>query len=139
MPRGYLLYKGPVEPLRALLGVIDLPLQAGKQVRFGRTQDKNDIVLYHDQLPQQSKTAISRSHAVITCLADGDDGDGDNRAAQYAVVDIGSTNGTFVNGVKLAAQKSKDLKEGDEIVFGGNSGIDAGASPEQYTKDGKGA
>ena len=34
------------------------------------------------------------------------------------VVDVESTNGTFVNGERLAPRESRELKEGDELRFG---------------------
>jgi hypothetical protein len=47
---------------------------------------------------------VSRNHAEIRPQGDG-----------YVVVDLGSTNGTRVNGVKVTQH---ELRDGDEVVFG---------------------
>ena len=47
---------------------------------------------------------VSRSHAEIR-----------PRASGYVVVDLGSTNGTKVNGARVSEQ---ELVDGDEITFG---------------------
>jgi len=57
----------------------------------------NDLVL--------DDTTVSRRHASITCTAGG-----------FELADLGSTNGTFVNGGRL--RKPTALKPGDEIKFG---------------------
>lgn len=51
-------------------------------------------------------TKVSRIHAVIEATSDGHD---------YSIIDMGSTEGTFVNGEKVSKEK---LKEGDEIRLG---------------------
>jgi len=50
---------------------------------------------------------VSGSHAVIIAAEDG-----------LRVTDLGSTNGTLVNGDKLAPDQPVDLHSGDEVVFG---------------------
>jgi hypothetical protein len=55
---------------------------------------------------------ISRQHARIVRLAVG----------VYELVDLGSQNGTFVNGRQLGLTPHP-LKDGDEIVFGGVAGF----------------
>jgi pSer/pThr/pTyr-binding forkhead associated (FHA) protein len=50
---------------------------------------------------------VSGAHAEIT------DDEG-----WFGIVDLGSTNGTIVNGVKLEPQMPLELNDGDEIVFG---------------------
>lgn len=49
---------------------------------------------------------VSRIHAVIEATADGQD---------YAVIDMGSTEGTVLNGTRISKEK---LKDGDEIRLG---------------------
>lgn len=63
----------------------------------GRAED-NDIVVA-EGLP-------SRKHAVISCSAEG-----------VTLEDLGSSNGTFVNGERLEAARSVPLKAGDVIRF----------------------
>ena len=62
---------------------------------------------------------VSRIHAVIEATTDG---------AGYSVIDMGSADGTFVNGDKVSKQR---LADGDEIVVGDSRivvGLGAGAS-----------
>lgn len=49
---------------------------------------------------------VSRIHAVIEAASDG---------AEYSIIDMGSTEGTFVNGEKVSKEK---LRDGDEIRLG---------------------
>lgn len=52
---------------------------------------------------------VSRSHAVIRF-------DKDNQ--RLIIIDVGSTNGTFVNGVKLPRDMESTLSDGDELKLG---------------------
>ncbi len=70
------------------------------KVRIGRKPDRNDIAFPDDGF-------ISAAHAVL-------DVDLDYIKAQ----DIGSTNGTLLNGEKMAAQEWRELKPGDELTVG---------------------
>lgn len=80
-------------------GETEYPLPFGK-VRIGRKPDRNDIAFPDDGF-------ISAAHAVL-------DVDLDYLKAQ----DIGSTNGTLLNGEKLAANDWRDMKAGDEFTVG---------------------
>jgi hypothetical protein len=73
----------------------EYPLKMERQVIIGRSSDL-DMVLVEDM--------VSRKHAKIT-LASG----------KITIEDLGSTNGTFVNGEKV---KQARLKEGDRILIG---------------------
>lgn len=68
-------------------------------VTVGR-KPENTIVLTGDSY-------VSGSHAKIVYEGDG-----------FQVVDVGSTNGTRLNGRKLAPDAPEPLSDGDEIVFG---------------------
>jgi pSer/pThr/pTyr-binding forkhead associated (FHA) protein len=72
------------------------PLE-GTRVRIGRSEE-NDVVLRDDRL-------VSQLHAVIECYG-----------SSYALRDLGSSNGTYVNGHTLAGEKV--LRPGDEIRLG---------------------
>jgi pSer/pThr/pTyr-binding forkhead associated (FHA) protein len=74
----------------------DFPLQA-KEIVIGRSAEV-DMVLVEDM--------VSRKHAKITVAPD-----------KVTLQDLGSTNGTFVNGEKI---KQATLKEGDRILVGSN-------------------
>ncbi len=73
----------------------EFPLKGDKQLIIGRSSEL-DIVLVEDM--------VSRKHAKIT-LSGG----------KITIEDLGSTNGTFVNGEKV---KSSRIKEGDRILVG---------------------
>ena len=72
------------------------PLKPNKQVVVGRSSDL-DMVLVEDM--------VSRKHAKIT-----------SQDGKVLIEDLGSTNGTFVNGEKIA--RPTRLKEGDRILIG---------------------
>jgi pSer/pThr/pTyr-binding forkhead associated (FHA) protein len=74
----------------------EFPLKADKQIVIGRSSEL-DMVLVEDM--------VSRKHARITV----------NGSGQISIEDLGSTNGTFVNGEKV---KQSTLKEGDRILIG---------------------
>ena len=73
----------------------EFPVVAEKQILVGRSSDL-DMVLVEDM--------VSRKHAKIAMQAD-----------QIWIEDLGSTNGTFVNGEKI---KRARLKEGDRVLIG---------------------
>jgi Domain of unknown function (DUF4388)/FHA domain len=73
----------------------EYPLQDARDLVIGRSSDL-DMVLIEDM--------VSRKHARIS-LQDG----------AISIADLGSTNGTFVNGEKVSTAR---LKEGDRILIG---------------------
>jgi hypothetical protein len=73
----------------------EFPIVADKQILIGRSSDL-DMVLVEDM--------VSRKHAKIT-----------TQGEQIWIEDLGSTNGTFVNGEKI---KRARLKEGDRVLIG---------------------
>jgi pSer/pThr/pTyr-binding forkhead associated (FHA) protein len=73
----------------------EFPLLSDKEIVVGRSSDL-DMVLVEDM--------VSRKHAKIA-----------THAGQLVIQDLGSTNGTFVNGEKI---KKTRLKEGDRILIG---------------------
>jgi pSer/pThr/pTyr-binding forkhead associated (FHA) protein len=70
-----------------------------KKFVIGRDEDC-DIALVQDSL-------ASRRHAMI-----------EFSQGEYAIKDLGSTNGTFVNGRPLAKGEKRPLEAGDVIVIG---------------------
>src|SRR3982751_6116548 len=72
-------------------------------VTFGRSTD-NDVSFAED-------TNVSRFHAEI-----------ENRHGDYFLIDLGSSNGTSVNGSKVNGEIR--LKAGDKILFGGSSAVE---------------
>src|SRR5438477_3975914 len=73
----------------------EFPLRMDREIVIGRSSDL-DMVLVEDM--------VSRKHAKIASVA-----------GQVTIQDLGSTNGTFVNGEKI---KKVRLKEGDRILIG---------------------
>jgi hypothetical protein len=73
----------------------EFPLRVDREIVVGRSSDL-DMVLVEDM--------VSRKHAKISATGD-----------QIVIQDLGSTNGTFVNGEKI---KKARLKEGDRILIG---------------------
>ncbi|PIE19881.1 MAG: hypothetical protein CSA65_00720 [Proteobacteria bacterium] len=73
----------------------EFPLKANRELIIGRSSEL-DMVLVEDM--------VSRKHAKISTLND-----------QVIIQDLGSTNGTFVNGEKI---KRVRLREGDRILIG---------------------
>lgn len=73
----------------------EFPLKGNRELIIGRSSDL-DMVLVEDM--------VSRKHAKISTLND-----------QVIIQDLGSTNGTFVNGEKI---KRVRLREGDRILIG---------------------
>lgn len=73
----------------------EFPLRTNREINVGRSSDL-DLVLVEDM--------VSRKHAKFVT---GDE--------TISVQDMGSTNGTFVNGEKI---RKADLKDGDRILIG---------------------
>jgi len=73
----------------------EYPLEAGREVIVGRASN-TDMVLMEDM--------VSRKHAKVTLQGD-----------EVVIQDLGSTNGTFVNGEKV---KRARLKDGDRVLIG---------------------
>src|SRR5262245_61549445 len=73
----------------------EFPLPNNKEIVVGRSSEL-DMVLVEDM--------VSRRHAKLTVTGD-----------QIFIQDLGSTNGTFVNGEKI---KRARLNEGDRILIG---------------------
>lgn len=73
----------------------EFPLRPDRDVRIGRQSDL-EMVLIEDM--------VSRRHAKIS-----------TRGGEIVIEDLGSTNGTFVNGQKV---QSATIKEGDRVLVG---------------------
>src|SRR5207247_727310 len=73
----------------------EFPLEEGKEIVIGRSSDL-DMVLVEEM--------VSRRHARIRMFG-----------GVISIEDLGSTNGTFVNGEKIMKAQ---LKEGDRVLIG---------------------
>jgi len=90
----------------------EFPLKPNKQVIIGRSSEL-DMVLVEDM--------VSRKHARISW-----------QGGKLTIEDLGSTNGTFVNGEKV---KQARIKEGDRILIGTSilKLVKQGAGAEEMT------
>ncbi|MBQ6903937.1 MAG: FHA domain-containing protein, partial [Lachnospiraceae bacterium] len=52
--------------------------------------------------------SVSRIHAHIS----------KNESGQVCIRDLNSTNGTFLNGIRLVPNETVSIREGDEVCFG---------------------
>ena len=79
-------------------GSLRFPITQGVN-RIGRREADNDIAI--------PDAYCSGRHAEVLA----EDG-------KFIVTDVGSTNGTLVNGEKLQANEPRDVQESDEVTFG---------------------
>lgn len=85
-----------------------LPLSARNEFTLGRISEGQPIMPDIDLSPYQAYAAgVSRLHAVIK--RDG---------KRIAFIDLGSANGTFINGKRLAPNAEQILNHGDIIALG---------------------
>lgn len=75
-------------------------------IRIGRRDPRQNHFPELD-LAEHDKGIASRNHAIIKR-------NGDN----YTITDLGSTNGTFLNGKRIAANAPQPLRTGDKIKIG---------------------
>jgi FHA domain len=71
----------------------------GRRMNVGRVSD-NDLHLNH--------ASVSKVHAAVVL----------NREGTLLVADTGSTNGTFINGRRIAYGEARQLVDGDVVSFG---------------------
>lgn len=95
-----------IQTSRSRTGVLVFPIVPDKgsptmsRVRVGRSRE-NDICLPYD--------GVSKSHAHITWKPD---------RSEYYIVDLDTTNGTFVNGVAISTRKPKRMLTSSTVKFG---------------------
>ena len=88
---------------------ITFPLSEGKETTVGRIDPVTGIHPDVDLTPVDGKRSISRRHARLR--REDDD--------TFSVIeDVGTMNGTFVNGVRLVAGRAAPVESGDTVVFG---------------------
>jgi pSer/pThr/pTyr-binding forkhead associated (FHA) protein len=68
-------------------------------MRIGRNPH-NDIIV--------SDLGVSKHHAELRRAPSG----------SYSIIDLGSHNGTYVNGTRISQQEPRELQEGDLITIG---------------------
>ena len=87
-----------VAVLTPITEVEEIRLQAGT-LTLGRRAG-NSVIISHDPF-------VSGSHAQLHC-----------EAGAVSITDVGSTNGSSVNGVRLHANVAQALADGDDVTFG---------------------
>ena len=88
---------------------IVFPLSESKETTVGRIDPVTGIHPDVDLTPVDGKRSISRRHARVRR----EDGD------SFSVIeDVGTMNGTFVNGVRVVAGRASPVEAGDTVVFG---------------------
>jgi CRP-like cAMP-binding protein len=88
---------------------ISFPLADSRDTTVGRIDPVTGILPDVDLTPVDGKRSISRRHARIRRQEDGSFG---------VVEDVGTMNGTFVNGERLVAGRLMPVANGDTVVFG---------------------
>jgi RND superfamily putative drug exporter len=97
---------GHLRALSGSIGADDIVLLKTRPLRIGR-DESNDLQFFDD--------GISRFHARV---------DYDAVAGTHVIVDLGSTNGVYVNGRRIAAQPaSSKLRDGDRLEMGGSTEV----------------
>jgi smad nuclear-interacting protein 1 len=79
---------------------------------FGRNEDIADIVLHH--------ASCSSQHAVLQYRALPNKETGKLKCCHY-LMDLESTNGSFINGVRIDSARYYQLKKGDVLKFGAST------------------
>jgi pSer/pThr/pTyr-binding forkhead associated (FHA) protein len=83
-------------------------LESGEELLVGRKDNQRGIYPDVDLgLDGGYDAGVSRRHAIISPNSKG-----------YILEDLGSANGTFINGRRLAPQSSEPISHGDELKFG---------------------
>lgn len=94
--------------LRVLGTAEVLQVEVAEAVVVGRSDKKKDVIPDVDMEPFNAYfQGVSRQHAVISA-----------RNSRITVRDLGSSNGTFLNGGRLEPGKEYRLRHGDELAFG---------------------
>ena len=83
--------------IHTLQGEKEFSLAAKNYWTIGRSQENDVVIRDH---------SMSRNHAILQC----------NETGDYLLIDLGSSNGSFVNGKRVSVPIS--LQNGDRILFG---------------------
>ncbi len=104
--------KAPPDPTARLIELgtgMSFPLSENRETTVGRIDPVTGIHPDIDLTPIDGKRSISRRHARVRREEDG----------TFSVVeDVGTMNGTFVNGVRLTVGRPFPVQPGDVVVFG---------------------
>jgi hypothetical protein len=85
-----------------------LPLSPGNEFTLGRVSEGQPIMPDIDLSPYQAYAAgVSRLHAVIK-----------RREDRLVIMDLGSANGSYLNGERLPVDVEQPLRHGDVVLLG---------------------
>ena len=84
---------------------LELPVQS--ESRIGRVDPVNNVEPDIDLTKIDTQLTTSRRHAKILRRADG-----------FYILEERATNGTFVNGQRISAERPLEIRSGDDIMFG---------------------
>jgi hypothetical protein len=84
-----------------------IPL-TGPQIQIGRRNTARGIEPHIDLSGPPPDTAVSHQHAILVAEPDG----------TWALIDQGSSNGTFLNGTEVTPRQRAPLHDGDQISLG---------------------
>jgi len=85
-----------------------LPLASRTEFTMGRLSEGQPIMPDIDLTPYQAyASGVSRLHAVVK-----------REASRTFVMDLGSSNGTYVNGRRINPHTEEELKHGDVVALG---------------------
>ncbi len=94
--------------LRLIQTSQNIPLESGADYTIGRISGTQPILPDIDLTPYRAyEGGVSRLHATIRVSED-----------NVSVTDLGSANGTMINGLKISPYEPHALKSGDIIVLG---------------------
>ena len=102
----------PATALEVILHLVDsgrkLPLQDRDEFTLGRVSEGQPLIPEIDLSEFNAyEQGVSRLHAVIGILEDG-----------VTITDLGSANGTWVNGVRVSPHTAHRLNHGDLVTLG---------------------
>lgn len=100
--------RGTTLRIETLSGVRPIPIKRGVRAIIGRSDLSNEFQADLDlTVFGGMENGVSRQHAVIDCTDD-----------TPVLIDLGSRNGTFLNGLALKPHQIYALRDGDEVRFG---------------------
>lgn len=94
--------------LQVLEGGQFLPLSNRNEFTIGRVSEGQTVMPDIDLTPYNAyENGVSRLHAVLK-----------KEATEVSLMDLGSSNGTYLNGTRLTPERSYPLHHGNIIAFG---------------------
>lgn len=87
---------------------VEIPIHASDRVVLGRREFNNPDLVTIDLTPYGAREkGVSRRHAALYRIGQ-----------TLSIVDLGSNNGTYLNGVRLLPHQPRLLRTGDELALG---------------------